>query len=70
MEYTNSITIYEYPKPFKDHGHEYYYIMDQFYHSIHMDLAPLILYTIEQMEIDPSHDPLSDLNLNENFLIT
>lgn len=69
-EYTNSITIYEYPKPFKDHADEYYNIMDQYYHSIHRDLAPLILYTIEQMEIDPSHDPLSDLNLNENFLIT
>ena len=68
VEYTTAIRIYDYPKPFPDYwSTDYYYVLDQYYHGIHADMAPLILLAIEKMEANPYDGVLNDLNLNENF---
>ncbi len=68
VEYTTAIRIYDYPKPFPDYwSTDYYYVLDQYYHGIHADMAPLILLAIERMEANPHDGVLNDLNLNENF---
>ena len=46
---------------------QYYSIMDNYTHIIHVDLAPLMLYAIEQMEENPRSGALNDLDLGDNF---
>ena len=41
--------------------------MDNYTHIIHVDLAPLMLYAIEQMEENPRSGALNDLDLGDNF---
>ena len=68
VEYTTAIKIHDYPKPFPDYwSTDYYYVLDQYYHGIHADMAPLILLAIEKMEANPYDGVLNDLNLDENF---
>ena len=62
-EYTTSIRMYNCPRP--DTG--YYYIMNNYTHGIHPDMAALILYALEQMEENPRNGALNDLGLNDNF---
>ena len=63
IEYTTSIRMYDCPKP--EGG--YYYVLNNWVHVIHPDMAPLILLAIEKMEANPYDGALNDLNLNENF---
>ena len=63
IEYTTSIRMYDCPKP--EDG--YYYVLNNWVHVIHPDMAPLILLAIEKMEANPYDGVLNDLNLNENF---
>ena len=63
IEYTTSIRMYDCPKP--EGG--YYYVLNNWVHVIHPDMAPLILLAIEKMEANPYDGVLNDLNLNENF---
>ena len=63
-EHTTTTRIYDCPPPY---GEEYYSIMDNYTHIIHRDLAPLVLYAIEQMEANPRGGALNDLDLGRNF---
>ena len=65
--YTTNITIYRYPKPFKENKTKYCYILDKYYRSMHTDLAPLILLAVERMEENPQSGALNDLDLGDNF---
>ena len=65
-ERSTTIRIYDCP-PAPENKDKYYSIMDHYTHIIHVDLAPLMIYAIEQMEIDPSGGALNDLDLGRNF---
>lgn len=67
VEYTTAIRIYDYPKPLPDHRAEFCYIMDGYYRTIDLDMAPLILLAVERMEANPQNSVLSDLPLGDNF---
>ena len=62
IEYRTSMHKYDCPRP--DSG---YYALNTLNIAIHPDMAPLILYTLEQMESNPRNDVLSELPLNDNF---
>lgn len=64
VEYKTSIRIYDCPGPYNEN---YYSIMYNYTHIIHKDMAPLILYALEQMEENPRNGALNDLGLNDNF---
>ena len=65
VEYTTAIRIYNYPSG--THPEIYYEVLDGYYHSIHRDMAPLILLAVERMEANPQSSVLSDLPLGDNF---
>ena len=62
----NSIVMHDCPRP--EGG--YYYILDEWNHVLHPDLAPLILLAAEQTVATGSpREALSGLNLGTNFSI-
>ncbi len=65
VEYTTAVRIYNYPSG--THPEIYYEVLDGYYHSIHRDMAPLILLAIERMEANPQNGVLDDLPLGDNF---
>ena len=65
-ERTTTVRIYDCP-PAPENKDKYYSIMDHYTNIIHIELAPLILYSIEQMEANPSGGALNDLDLGRNF---
>ena len=44
-----------------------YSILEDYCYLVHKDMAPIILYSFEQMLRDPQYDAVGALNLNENF---
>jgi len=59
------ITIRMYDCDSSEPARDYYRVLSTY--AIHKELAPLILYTIEQMEVDPRSATLEDLDLGRNF---
>ena len=62
-EQTTTVRMYDCDS--SDPPHDYLRVMSTY--AIHREVAPLILYSIEQMEIDPSSGALNDLDLGRNF---
>ncbi len=60
-----SIVMHDCPRP--EGG--YYYILDEWNHVLHPDLAPLILFAAEQMVTGSPYEALSGLNLGQNFSV-
>ena len=60
-----SIVMHDCPRP--EGG--YYYILDEWNHVLHPDLAPLILFAAEQMVAGSPYEALSGLNLGTNFSV-
>ena len=60
-----SIVMHDCPRP--EGG--YYYILDEWNHVLHPDLAPLILFAAEQMVTNSPYEALSSLNLGQNFSV-
>ena len=46
---------------------DYLGVLDNYIYGIHKDMAPFILYAIEQMETNPRSGALNDLELGDNF---
>ncbi len=63
VEYTTSIRMYDCSGPKTD----IYCIFSDYMDGIHKDMAPLLLYALEQMEENPRNGALNDLGLNDNF---
>ena len=61
-ECRTSVHLYNCPRP-----NSGYYALNTLNIAIHPDMAPLILYTLEQMESNPRNDVLSELPLGDNF---
>lgn len=59
------IKMYNCPGPYITNC---YSILEDYHYLVHKDMAPIILYSFEQILRDPQYDAVGNLNLDGNFV--